>query len=181
MKLLPLVAILFFVLVFMSCSSQDNTTIVTSNTSNQSNTVETASSFDESKRDWDYKFSKQNKSIPISAADFNALVSFIIKEGFPVGSGEKQYTFFDSHKNRHAMIIIKRDEDNKPSKEGQVVQISVWAYDKGIKDQEHFFGYEITPERGVFTSTDTPEYNDKHFSKVKFGYEEFLAKVKQSS
>lgn len=179
MKTFTLIAMLVFASFLTSCTQQDSTVVATSNTATKKPVQDNPVSKED--KEWDYKFKKENKSISVSSEDFNALVKFIETKGFPVGDGEKQYTYFDSHKNRHAMIAIKRGDDNKPSPQGKVVQISVWAYDKGIKDQEHFFGYAISPEDGVFSLIDSAEYNDKHFSKIEFGYKEFLEKAKKSS
>lgn len=118
-------------------------------------------------------------SIEISREDFEKLVDSIQKHGFIVKErgvpSDHQFTFFDSKGNRHAMITIKRDETGKPSTQGKVDQISVWAHREGIRDQEHSFGYAIT-NTGVQSFTPpTPEERKD----IEFGYREFLAKVKK--
>lgn len=122
----------------------------------------------------------QVQSIPVSQEDFQAMVKFIEKNGFSTGDGDMQYTFFDSHGNRHALMTIKRDENNKPSKQGKVVQISVWSYYEGIKDQEHFFGWQITDGKVMLAVPDIDK-NIPDFTYVKFGYQEFLAEVRKRS
>lgn len=117
--------------------------------------------------------------IEVANGDFTMLVNYIEKEGFPVREGDiscdHQITFYDKNGNRHAMMTIKRDTNNKPSIQGTVNQISVWAYHGGIKDQEHFFGYIIT-ENEVRPVTDEPwtERDD-----VNSAYNEVLKKVKK--
>ncbi len=122
----------------------------------------------------------KSKEIPVGEKNFKKLVTFIEKNGFVVPqkgvSCDYQYTFFDSHGNRHALITIKRDKDGNPSTKGTVDQISIWAYYKGIKDQEHYFGYRITSEKvGPFHYDIDGGWT--HADAVKFGYEEFLAKA----
>lgn len=129
----------------------------------------------------DTESSKDNpKSIEVSREDFERLVNYIEKHGFVVKErgvpSDHQYTFFDSKGNRHAMITIKRDQTDKPSTQGKVDQISVWAYRQGIRDQEHFFGYAITStEVKPFIEPISPEERND----IEFGYREFLAKVKK--
>ena len=123
-----------------------------------------------------------SKSMEISVGEehFKKIVSFIEKNGFVVPQRgvpcDYQYTFFDSHGNRHAFITIKRDKDGNPSTKGTVDQISTWAYYNGIKDQDHYFGYGITSEK---VAPFNLEINGvwKHADAVRFGYEEFLKKV----
>ena len=176
MNSFALVATLFFVFLFTACGSQKATTAIANNTS----TDQVADIQKEATNKPTYRTMSDRRTVPVSDTDFVALVDFIEKKGVSTGDGDMQYTFFDSKKNRHALMTIKRDENNKPSKQGKVVQISVWAYYKGIKDQEHFFGWYIRDgEAGLFSPEQ--EQEDKHFANVKFGYEEFLAKVKTAS
>lgn len=119
-------------------------------------------------------------SIEVNPEDFKPLVDYIEKNGFVVPQDgvpcDRQYTFFDSHRNRHAMITIKRDSDGNPSMKGKIDQISVWAYKDGIKDQKHFFGYII--KKGKIVSILGDGGDEKN---VRFGYDEFLKKVKGSN
>jgi len=119
------------------------------------------------------------EAIVVGEENFNLLVSYIEKNGFVVIDRgipcDHQYTFYDSHGNRHALITIKRDGNGMPSMNGVVDQISVWAYEKGIRDQEHFFGYQVR-EDGVHNFL--PELEKKYFYDIKRGYEELLKKVK---
>jgi len=109
------------------------------------------------------------------------MVDYIEKNGFVVTergvASDHQYTFIDSNGNRHALMTIKRDADGNPSKKGKVTQISVWAYYKGIKDQDHYFGYRIGADKITPFGSNTGE-KWKERSDVKFGYDEFLKKVK---
>jgi len=120
-------------------------------------------------------------SIEVGIGDFKALVDYIEKKGFVVTERgvacDHQYTFVDSRGNRHALMTIKRDVNGKPSMTGTVTQISVWAYYKGIKDQAHYFGYRIDSDK-VTPFADQYEGEWKQRADVKFGYEEFLKKVK---
>ncbi len=122
----------------------------------------------------------KSKEIPVGEKNFKKLVAFIEKNGFVVPQQgvpcDYQYTFFDSHGNRHALITIKRDKDGHPSINGTVSHISIWAYYKGIKDQDHYFGYGITSEKVAPFILDL-DGTWKDADAVKFGYEEFLAKV----
>ncbi|KKP38198.1 MAG: hypothetical protein UR28_C0020G0007 [Candidatus Peregrinibacteria bacterium GW2011_GWF2_33_10] len=117
-------------------------------------------------------------SIEVKSEDFDKLVAFIEREGFlikePGVSCDHQYTFFDKNGNRHAMMAIKRDANGKPSKQGSVKQISVWAYHQGIRDQEHYFGYIITAEEIAPSWRLTPEEK----SEVRKAYNEILEKIK---
>ncbi len=114
--------------------------------------------------------------IPVGSENFTKLVDFIEKNGFVTENkgipSDHQYTFIDSQKNRHALITIKRDDNGQPSVNGKVKQISVWAYEKGIKSQEKFFGYGITQD-SVFSFLE----GEEHFLEIKLGYEEFTKKA----
>jgi hypothetical protein len=120
------------------------------------------------------------QEIPVGSETFKKLVAFIEKNGFPVVEkgvwSDHQYTVHDKKGNLHGLITIKRDSAGNPSTKGRVHQISVWAYEKGIQDQKHFFGYQITEE------TVAPYFLElngtwKGYENVKVGYEEFLAEV----
>jgi hypothetical protein len=115
-------------------------------------------------------------TILVGMHNFEALSNYIEKNGFVVKQNgipsDHQVTFVDSKGDRHAFITIRRDANSKPSIKGELVQISVWAYKKGIKDQKHFFMYVITKEMILFT-------NPNAFDDILFGYKEFLAKAKK--
>lgn len=177
MKNLTLIVIAAFAFFLTACGSQNST--ITTTPSNANATVETVQSTEPSENKPSYRTMTDRQTVPVSEEDFNALVKFIEAKGFSTGDGDTQYTFFDSKKNRHALMVIRRDENSKPSKEGKA-HISVWSYYKGIKNQEHFFGWDIKDGKAGLHMADQ-EYEDKHFESVKFGYEEFLAKVKKSS
>ena len=126
--------------------------------------------------------SEKPRSIEIGEENFKKIAGYIQKHGFVVAMGPKgvlcgrQYTFFDKVGNRHAMIACKTDAGGQPSVTGTVTFISVWGYYKGIKDQDHFFVYQITKEKAyLFTSDDA--YVKKHISAVEKGYNDFLAFV----
>lgn len=121
-----------------------------------------------------------NEKIFVGEENFQKLVDFIEKNGFVVPqdgvSCDYQYTFFDGNGNRHALITIRRNEDGQPSMEGLVSHISVWAYYGGVRDQGHYFGYDITKEE-AFPFLRTEEYINKHIQAVKKGYNDFLTHV----
>jgi hypothetical protein len=114
--------------------------------------------------------------IPVGKENFTKLVTFIEKKGFAVKTkgipSDYQYTFYDSKENRHAMITIKRDENDEPSLTGTVGSISVWGHVKGMGGQKNYFGYAITQD-SAFSFTE----DEEHFLDIKLGYEEFLEKA----
>lgn len=121
-----------------------------------------------------------SKEIPVGNENFNALVSFIEKRGFvitglpsntPMGH---QYTFYDSKGNRHALIA---DRYGDPHSIGTVSKIVVYGYRDGIKDQDHFFPYTITPDK-VYCDMLQIDGTWPDADRVKLGYEEFLKKAK---
>lgn len=118
--------------------------------------------------------------IPVGEKNFKKIVAYIEKNGFLVPQRgipcDHQYTFIDKNGNRHALITTRRDKNGEPSVKGSVESIDVWAYYKGKKDLEHFFGYSISKEKVALCITD-PEYIEKHIYAVKKGYEDFLAHV----
>ena len=118
--------------------------------------------------------------IPVGEENFQKLVSFIQTNGRIVYERgvpcDHQYTFFDEEGNRHAMITIKRDKEGHPSFNGVVNHISVWAYYKGIRDDEHFFSYEINTER-AFPFITSDDYVQKHIEGVRLGYQTVLKKA----
>ena len=142
--------------IFTSCSNNSNSEIIANvmqDTTNEISLADTASILFQKEQNAmkENQAVSQSKEIPVGEDNFNKLVSFIEKKGVVVPQDgipcDHQFTFFDSKGNRHAMITIKRDAEDNPSTKGTVNQISVWAYKKGIKDQEHFFGYCISPDR----------------------------------
>lgn len=120
--------------------------------------------------------------IQVGEKNFRKLVNFIQSKGFVVPQRgipcDYQYTFFDTNGNRHALITIKRDKDGNPSMQGTVDHINVWAYYNGIKDQDHFFMYDIYKEKVV--TIPTFKYKALHIQSIKKGYEDFLAFVNKS-
>lgn len=118
--------------------------------------------------------------IEVAEGDFEKLVDYIEKNGFISPNGNEagadhQYTFFDSEGNRHALITIKRDEKKRPSMEGEVKHIAVWAHYKGIKDDEHFFSYFIN-ENEIGPMENHKPWKER--SDVELAYRELLNKVK---
>lgn len=122
---------------------------------------------------------KANPFGAMNQADFELMVKFIETKGVqtnwrPHGSMH-QFTFLDTKGNRHALIAT-RLKNNERAVDGTVGQISVWAYGKGVKDQDHFVGYIATPTSvGTDYSDDSPYLNT-----VAEGFKEFLTKVKSS-
>ncbi len=113
--------------------------------------------------------------IPVSN-HFDDLVNFIEKNGTVVSSQgipcDYQYTFFDSHGHRHALITIRRNENSQPDLNGKVLQISVWAYYGGKKNQDNFFGYIIHRD---FISAMSKQAKD--LEAIEFAYYEFVKKA----
>ncbi len=124
---------------------------------------------------------KEASTITVGEANFNQLVSYIEKNGKLLTEKgipcDHQVTFFDSKGTRHAFVTIERDTKGNPSKNGQVNQISVWAYLEGKKDQKHSFGYRITKESCV---NFIAEQHLQYFVSMQTGYDEFLAKAKKA-
>lgn len=115
----------------------------------------------------------RSQEIPTGEENFQKLADYILKHGFNIyGGNSKQYTFFDSKRNRHA-YIAQMDPLEKTSKVGRIV---VYGYYQGIKDQKHFFPYEITKEK-VFCPILELDGSWKDVEAVTFGYKEFLRKV----
>jgi len=107
----------------------------------------------------------------VEKANFQKMVNFIEKNGFIVNESkdgtEYQYTFFDDNSNRHALITIKRD--------GETKKISVWAYYDGIKDQKHFFSYDIEKEK--VNTMPNFQYEIIHGKAINKGYYDFLLHI----
>jgi hypothetical protein len=105
------------------------------------------------------------------------LATYIEKYGFEVSEKgvpcDHQYTFIDKNANRHALITIRRDSLSNPSLKAPITQISVWAYYKGVKDYEHFFGYTIHPD-AIYQIGSKSE--DK--IAIENGYRELLKRIK---
>ena len=118
--------------------------------------------------------------IPVGKVNFQKLVAFIEKNGFVVPQRgvpcDHRFIFIDSKGNLHALITIKRDTAGYPSLKGTVKQISIWAYEKNIQNQEHFFGYQIREDK-VAPFMLQRDGTWKHADYVRIGYEELLAKV----
>lgn len=117
--------------------------------------------------------------VAISKEDFQLMVDYIKAKGFTIPDpyqrgDDRQYTFYDSKNNRHAMIPVHLPEKGK-------YQISVWAYRDSVKDQDHFFGYEIDSEHGARTYLPDEYRKPGEVENIKRGVEEFLAKVKKST
>src|SRR3989344_4883125 len=97
------------------------------------------------------------EGVPVGEENFNKLVAFIEKHGSVVVEKgvpcDHQYTFIDSRGNEHFMITVNEDKD-------------------GHKDGPQF-EYLITEKSVVSTFLSSGTSTDD----VKFGYEEFLAKV----
>ena len=74
------------------------------------------------------------------------------------------------------MIVSRRDTNGNPSMSGMVLSISVWAYEKGIINSQHFFGYEISKEK-VYPFIWDFDGRWGRSNDVKLAYNEFLAKV----
>lgn len=123
-----------------------------------------------------------SKEIPVGTENFNKIVSFIEKHGFAVDMGPNrvmsghQFTFYDSKGNRHGLIAGRFDANGNATKLGFVGRIIVYGYRDGIKNQEHFFPYCITPEK-VYCNILELDGTWPDADRVKFGYEEFLKKV----
>lgn len=119
----------------------------------------------------------KSQEIPVGEENFAKLADFILKNGFTIYEGNaKQYTFFDTKRNRHAYLAMKMDTNGKPSKTGKVGRIVVYGFYKGIRTQENFFPYDISKET-VSCPILGLDNTWKDYEAVKFGYNEFLAKV----
>lgn len=160
--------------IFTSCSGVSDPANTDAQVTKPSNTIITTSS----PAQIEYQ-----TILPVSDEDFELLAKFIETKGFSVDRGrtkgaDHQYTFFDSNKNRHALIAIRRDENSKPSSSSPVTQISVWAYKSGIRDQNHFYGYNIVKGKGVMSYL--PKGMEHNADLIAFGVREFLTKVKKT-
>jgi hypothetical protein len=124
------------------------------------------------------------KEIPVGEETFKMIVSFIESHGFMISGGPQnisirsghQYTFTDRIGNRHAFLAIRRDRAGNTSLNGTVGSIFVYSYYKGIRDQDHFFSWDIdagTVHPYLLDYTGTWKAADD----VKIAYEDFLKKV----
>lgn len=111
-----------------------------------------------------------NKDLPpekyilttISLNEFDKLVAFINRKGFVVKErgvpSDRQYTFFDPEGNRHAFVVIRRNNKGLPDVQAPVSQISVWAYKGGVRDDAHFFDYIILhKDDRAYAITNSPD------------------------
>ncbi len=124
----------------------------------------------------------KSQEIPTGKETFDKLVDFIWKKGFTINGGYeripcgRQYTFYDSRGNRHGYLAIKTESDTgQASMTGKVYSIVTYGFYKGIRDQEHFFPYDIT-EKSVFCSILSLDGTWKDVEAATFGYKEFLKK-----
>lgn len=119
-----------------------------------------------------------NEKLTIPEEEFNLLTKHIEKHGFKIDQGDKQVTFIDSKGTRHAFVTIKKDTAGKRSNNAKVFQISVWAYENGIRDQEHFFGYYIRKDEVGLISPQ--KQLSQYKSKIQLGISELLAKARKT-
>jgi len=180
-KFLIIAAAILLAAIFVSCNSSNTKTAVATKQDSVYNAP------------YDSNLANLQKSLPpnegnapivypdikVGEVNFDKLCKFIGRYGFSIpeegAKSDFQYSFRDSRGNRHAFVIIRREGD-KPSSTGKVIQISVWAYAKGIKNQKHFFGYIITRDK-ISPLTRELDGNWKYYEDVVLGYNEFLAKV----
>lgn len=120
------------------------------------------------------------EGVPVGEENFNKLVAFIEKHGSVVVEKgvpcDHQYTFIDSRGNEHFMITVKEDKVGNHSAKGEIKRIRVLAFKNENKDGHKDgpqFEYLITEKSVVSTFLSSGTSTDD----VKFGYEEFLAKV----
>lgn len=118
-------------------------------------------------------------AIDVGEDNFTRIVNYIEKNGFIVPAQgipcDYQYTFFDIRGHRHALISIKRDSGFSPAIEGEVRQISVWAYYNGVMNEENFFSYIIRKDR-IHSDFSLSE-DIVHYQTIKEAYEELLSRV----
>lgn len=188
-KVISFVAIVALALAFTSCSNKNSETTVGQNV--RPDAVKLVPHPDTLLTSWEKERQVEEKNkavsksqeVPVGTENFEKMVEYIWKHGFTITGGPneipcgKQYTFFDSKGNRHAYLAIKTDTVTKQaSMTGKVQNIFTYGYRKGIKDQEHFFPYDINA-----TSMYCPILEiDGTWEGVKeatFGYNEFLVKV----
>lgn len=187
-KILSL-AIVALALAMTSCSNSNNNQTVSGNIRPDAVNLVPHTDTVLSKWEKEKQVQRKNKAIsksqeiPTGNENFQKLVDYIWKHGFTITGGPneipcgRQYTFFDSKGNRHAYLAIKIDTATKQgSMTGKVQNIYTYGYRNGIKDQEHFFPYDINT-----TSVYCPilELNGtwEGVEEATFGYKEFLAKV----
>lgn len=178
MKKLILTSIVAFMafFTFTACSSNNEKVVA-------ENAISTVDSFT-LKYEREKEIREKNKAIsksqeiPTGEKTFRELLHFILTQGATIYGGKgKQYTFFDTKGNRHAYLAIKFDSSgSKYVDTGSNYKIIVYGYYKGIKDQEHFFPYAID-DSSVYCNILELDDTWQDFEAVKFGYEEFLAKV----
>jgi|GEM_PF-1163300 len=176
-------ALICIALTFNSCSNSNSDEVLRFSISDSTSKVDQVAGIidrQNSEIEKDLATASDKLLIPVGAENFSKLAVFIERHGFSVPQNgvpcDRQYNFVDSQGNRHALMTIRRDDAGRPSAEGKVRQISVWAYIKNIKDQEHFFGYRIN-EANVAPFAFELDGSWKNADKVKLGYEELLAKA----
>ncbi len=109
--------------------------------------------------------------VKVGEENFRQLVAFIEKKGKLVKDKYGSFlivSFVDADKNLHEFVIKSGDKTER---------IQVDGYYKSKKDEEHFFGYDIS-ERDAYPYLFYQSYVIKHISAMRMGYYEFLALAK---
>lgn len=115
----------------------------------------------------------------VDREEFSQMAKFIEGHGRPFVHKitDGRYDFKDSEGNLNIMAAIKRAVIGGPAIKDSVVQISVWAYYQGIKDDNHFYGYIIYPDKVTLAYND--QDSTRHIQIIKKTYQEFLARAKR--
>lgn len=116
--------------------------------------------------------------------EFEAMYEYIRANGFDAKDGDREVIFTDSKHNRHGMMAMHPiciSDGFVPgnlvkghcSEDKKVKQISVWFYEKGIRDQKHFLFYAMRSN-----GLQIDDAND--LDRIHLGITEFLFKIKHS-
>ena len=105
---------------------------------------------------------------------YEKMSNFILKKGYRIKDNDVQYTFWDSHGNRHGMVVIQRPNKGHFS-EAKPIQISVWVNnpDKGAKPDKEFFFYAIHPGDSLVLEG---AVNKAYKEEIMFAIDEFKTK-----
>lgn len=89
----------------------------------------------------------------LSQPEFSLLADLIELRGSRVSKSDCQFVYIDKEGNRHALISIRRNIDNRADPLAPITQISVWVNGKNAPPDKIFYSYIITPD-GVSWSDD---------------------------
>lgn len=189
MKNFLIIAATLLAIIFIGCNNSTTKTVAAAEKTDSINNSTDSIALDTALINYQKTLPHNEGNAPILYPDikvgeinFDKLCKYIEHNGFSTPQqgvkSDYQYSFRDSRGNKHAFVTIKRN-GTEPSFNGKIIQISVWGYAKGVKDQKHFFGYLINRDK-ILPLTRELDGTWNYYEDVKLGYDEFLAKVRST-